>query len=95
MYIDSVETMKSTATQLTAECETVIDQQATPKETTNMATKMMAEAIHTLTTPTPGSILTNLEATVLNMVQVQMHKLIAKLQATIPDIHEAPAQAPQ
>ncbi len=56
---------------------------------------MMVEAIHTMTTPTPGSILTNLEATALNMVQEQMHKLIAKLQANIPDNHKAPDQAQQ
>ncbi len=95
MYIDTVETMQPTATQLAADCTTVIDKQATPKETTDMATKMMVEAIHTMTTPTQGSILTNLEATVLNMVQEQMHKLITKLQATIPDNHKAPDQAQQ
>jgi hypothetical protein len=95
MYIDTVETMQPTATQLAAECTTITDNQATPEKTTSMATQMMDEAIHKLTTPTPGSILTNLEVTVLNMVQAQMHKLIAKLQATIPENHKAPNQAQQ
>ncbi len=92
MYIDTVETMQPTATQLAADCTTIIDNKATPETTTHMATQMMDEAIHKLTTPTPGSILTNLEITVLNMVQEQMNKLIAKLQATVPDNHKAPDQ---